>query len=347
VTSQDKIYLGITAVVLAVIFVGFGLLNVGRHDLQPHTLAVQPQERVDLLPRHPLNGEPIGKDYRAFYPVAVMVENAADVLPQRGLQHADIVYEALVEGNITRLLAIFDSSDHVEAVGPVRSARNYFMDWADEYGGLYMHVGGSPQALNVIDQYDFVNIDQIGANEQYFWRDNNKKAPSNVYTSSQNWQTVAEIKGVVELNAAQAADFSSWYFVDTASVQPNSQPKNIKLNFSSDLYAVQWDWNSTQKVYLRSQGGEKYVYENGQQVAASNIIVQIVNSRLIDTERRAMDTQAGGQVIIYNQFGRFVGTWSVQDGRTMFFDASGTQIKLVPGKTWVEILDNPTKLKES
>lgn len=346
VKSKDKIYLGITAVVLAVIFVGFGLFNIGRHDQQPHTLAVQPQARVDLVARHPLSGQPIGNDFREFFPVSVMIENAADVLPQTGLAQADIFYEALTEGNITRLMAIFDSTRKVSAVGPVRSARNYFLDWAEEYGGVYMHVGGSPQALSVIDKYDFVDIDQIGADEKYFWRNNGQKAPSNVYTSSDFWQNAGISNGADPLDAGQAAAFKSWYFVDPNSVRPSAVPKNLELRFSSDLYTVKWSWDVQKNIYWREQGGEKFLFEDNSQAWASNVIVQIVESRLIDTERRAMDTKAGGQVLIYNKFGRSIGTWEVVDGRTMFYDASGTQIKLVPGKTWVEILDNPTKLKE-
>ena len=74
------------------------------------------------------------------------------------------------------------------------------MDWAEEYQGLYMHIGGSPQALNIINSFTFTNIDQIGSNEIYFWRDNNYLAPHNVFTSSANYLRAGELKEVAYLN---------------------------------------------------------------------------------------------------------------------------------------------------
>ena len=150
--------LPITVMAVAVILLAWG----GSHYFFSQNIESEDQgnndEIVEII-RHPLTGQVVAKENFDFFPIAVMMDNSSDILPQAGLSAATVVYEALAESNITRLLAIFDSQIKLEKIGPIRSARNYFMDWAEEYHGLFMHVGGSPQALAIIDDYKFTNID--------------------------------------------------------------------------------------------------------------------------------------------------------------------------------------------
>src|SRR5581483_1401572 len=116
-------------------------------------------------------------------PFAVVVENHPDARPQSGLSQADVVYEALAEGGITRFLAIFQSQD-VKSIGPVRSARTYFNDWAQEWGAVYAHVGGNSDALALIKAGipGVSDADQF-FNDPYFTRISSRRPPHNTYTS--------------------------------------------------------------------------------------------------------------------------------------------------------------------
>jgi hypothetical protein len=337
--SYNKVIV-ITAICLAVILLAFVFYkltaNNSANDQQNNEESVE----IDSQWRHPLSGQAITEDQFNFFPIAVMIDNAYDLDYQAGLNQAHIVYESLVEGTITRLLAIFDSNVDLDKIGPVRSARNYFMDWAEEYTGVYMHVGGSPQALSVIDSYDFVNIDQIGAGEIYFWRDDRLTAPHNVFTSTSNILRIGELKEVPAIDR----DFVAWNFV--APVDEVENLSDILIDFSNDYYQVDWKFNTALEYYQRWQNDTKQVSHTGEQLRADNIIIQVVDSHLIDEERLGIDTQAGGEVVIYNKFGKQIGNWRFQDGRTLFFDQQGDQLKLVPGTTWVEIVDSLAKLSE-
>jgi hypothetical protein len=332
-SHRSKIYLAITAILVAVILIVFGLSQFFN---QPKIVEQKniPATSEVIKFRHPLTGQPLASQPSDFFAVAIMIDNAYNIRPQVGLAKADIIYEALVEGNITRLLAIFASQTSLDKVGPVRSARNYFMDWAEEYQGVYLHVGGSPQALGVIKNYNFTNIDQIGAGEIYFWRDQKLSMPHNVFTSSANWLRVGELKNVANLSV-EASQKIIWNYSEATSTA--QLPPDFQVNFPG-VYRVDWKFNKTLNIYQRWQGDDKFGYNTGEQAQANNIIVQVVKSRLIDTERRAMETQAGGQVFIFNSLGKQEGQWKYVDGRTRFFDADNKELKLVPGQTWVEVI---------
>ena len=265
-----------------------------------------------------------------------MLDNSYNIKSQDGLKNADIVYETLVESNITRLLAIFDSNNKIDKIGPIRSARNYFMNWAEEYKGLYMHVGGSPQALNVINNYNFINIDQIGNNEIYFWRDNNFLAPHNVFTSYSNYLRAGSFKEVENLNK-----FVFWNFVNEKGIE---NIDDIIIDFSNDYYKVEWKYNNSLEKYQRWQGGDISIYDTGEQTVADNIIVQVVNSYFIDEERRGMDNRGEGDLYIFNKLCKQKGKWKYFNDRTIFIDEEGQNLKLVPGKTWIEVIDSDKKL---
>ncbi len=334
-----KIYTAITAIILAVILIGVGIFIFLKNKNTP------PSPDVDVVVsvvenRNPLTGQPITDNNFSFFPIAIMVDNAYNIRPQYGLAQADIIYEALAESNITRLMVIFDSRQNLEKIGPVRSARPYFMDWAEEYGGIYMHVGGSPQALASINQRNFINIDQIGIGETYFWRDKNKSAPSNVLTSSANWLRVGEIKSVQKFDTDTAKKIV-WNFIEPTA---STTPPDFSVNFSADIYKVDWQYNAKLGAYQRSQGGDKFLFDTGEQSFTNNIIVQVVQSHLIDVERRQMETKTTGPVVIFNQWGEQTGQWKYQDGRTRFLTDDGSELKLVPGKTWVEVIDSKDKL---
>ncbi|HSD12679.1 MAG TPA: DUF3048 domain-containing protein, partial [Patescibacteria group bacterium] len=114
---------------------------------------------------------------------AATIDNLSVARPQAGLTKASLVFEAPVEGGITRFLAVFPDDVTADRIGPVRSARPYFLDWASEFDAVYAHVGGSPEALEKIVAYDMRDLNEFFAGK-YFWRDENRDAPHNAYTST-------------------------------------------------------------------------------------------------------------------------------------------------------------------
>lgn len=122
--------------------------------------------------------------------MTVVIENHPDARPQSGLDKASIVYETLAEGGITRFLAVFQENEVAE-IGPVRSARIYFLDWVLEYDALFAHIGGNIAALDQIGPLKIQDINQF-YNANYFWRDNSRVAPHNVYTTTDKLRAAGE-----------------------------------------------------------------------------------------------------------------------------------------------------------
>ena len=337
ISHQSKIYFAIAVIFMAVILLGLGIFNWLSSKTNQSPVNIENDIEQTEVFRHPLNGEALEKPAQDFFAVSIMFDNSYDARPQYGLDKADIVYEALAEGNITRLMGVFDSRQSIDKVGPVRSARPYFMDWANDYKGVYMHVGGSPKALNNIDSYNFHEVDQIGAGEIYFWRDSNLDAPHNVFTSSANWLRVGEINDVPDINLEK-----NWNFIEASS-----SPDGL-LDFSIDFvlgYNVDWKYNDKLATYLRWQGDDKFIYNTGEQARAANVIVQVVGAKTIDDKlRRNMDTQTYGKVFVFNHLGMKEGRWELKDGRVEFYDFDQNNIDLVAGKTWIQIIPDEDML---
>lgn len=270
--------------------------------------------------------------------IGVMVDNHPDAWPESGVGKAKIVYEAPVEGGLTRYLAIFDSKQNVAEVGPVRSARAYFLDWLQEYGrGLYMHSGGSPEALNLIKSRNIFDANEFFWGE-YYWRDEARFAPHNLYTNSENWGKVVSRYG--STGSLFTTD-KAWQYSKLVG-QTIGKKGGLKIPFSDD-YAVTWTYDAKALNYSRSLNGSKEIDKDGAAVTARNILVQITGVRDVandDKGRQAIVTVGSGDAIILKKGGVIYGTWkkSSLTGRTRFYDKNKKEIVLVPGNTWVEVV---------
>ncbi len=127
----------------------------------------------------------------------IMLDGHFDALPIKGVNEAAIIYEAPMEGVTTRFLAIYPAGQNIAEVGPVRSARPYFLDWLAEYGdALYMHCGGSPEALDLIQERKIFDANEFYWGG-YYWRDHSRTAPYNLFTASRQWNSIFEKYGEV------------------------------------------------------------------------------------------------------------------------------------------------------
>jgi len=270
--------------------------------------------------------------------VGVMIDNHPDARPVSSLSKAKVVYEAPVEGGLTRYLAIFDSKQVVAEVGPVRSARTYFLDWLQEYGrGLYLHSGGSPEALAAIKSRNIFDANEFFWGE-YYQRSQDRFAPHNLYTSSDNWVKIVNQYGST---SSLFTTEKAWKYTRLLG-QTIGKYSELTIPFS-ESYEVTWTYDVKNLNYTRSMNGRKQTDKDGSEIRARNILVQITTVQNIandDKGRQAITTIGSGEAIILKKGAVIYGTWKKGSlaGRTRFYDKNGKEVTLVPGNTWVEVV---------
>lgn len=280
------------------------------------------------------DGMPAGDDDDLF---AVMIDNIHVARPGAGIADAPLVIEALAEGAITRLMAFHPDGADLRRIGPVRSARPYFIDWAEEYGAVYVHIGGSPAAL---DQLEFSSVRDLNQFwwGGYFWRDRERYAPHNVYTSSDLLhETLVELeggRGEVD-NGRPFKEGGPDGIIEPVSVD------EIKIDFLAPASRVIWSYDPETNRYGRYQGKGEFTDETGRQVVADNIVIQVTDMRVIDNVgRREVRTVGEGDAIVFRDGQAIEAKWVKEDGgRTRFiYTYSSDEIPWNVGTTWIEVV---------
>lgn len=282
--------------------------------------------------RHPLTGARLDTPLDTLPQVfAVMVENAADAWPLVGLEDAFLVIEAPVEGMIPRFEVFFDDAATATKIGPVRSARPYYLDWADEFDAVYAHVGGSPEALDLIKTFGTIDLNEFFQGE-YFYRWSRRYAPHNTYTTMDNLR-----KALDEL-ALDTPEYGVVPFVDGAA---SGEQKSLAIDWTSGgTYDMTWTYDTATNAYTRTQGGTTNFLE-GAVAIADNVIVMESDIEVVDsTGRRHIRTTGEGSALVARNGGVIVATWKkdTRTDRLRFFDNDGKQIALNAGKTWIEVV---------
>lgn len=290
-----------------------------------------------------LDGLAVGKTNVNPQVVAVMIDNHPDARPAWGLAKAKIVYEVPVEGEFTRYMALYDNLQTVAQVGPVRSARTYFLDWLQEYGrGLYMHSGGSPDALTQIPQRKIFDANEFFWGT-YYWRGIDKQSPHNLYTKSTAWQSI--------INSYSTSTYrmpygNGWKYL-TRVGQPTKAQNAIKIIYDPN-YIVSWQYDSKAMNYVRYINGIKYTDADGSEVHTRNILVQYVAVSVLDNEgRKEIITVGTGSGRVLEKGKTITVTWKKESvsGRTRFYTTEGKEVTLLPGTTWVEVVPENGKVE--
>lgn len=319
-----------------------------------------------------LNGQKFTEEEKKIWekrrPLGIMIENHADSRPQSGLSRADIVYEAVAEGGITRFLAVFycNASALDVTVGPVRSARTYFLDFISEYADfpLYAHVGGAntpgkANALGQIGDYGWLkkgnDLNQFSVGYPTYWRDYERlgrevATEHTMYSTTDKLWKVGEkrnLTNVDEKGASWDKTFTKWQFKDEVS---QGERGSVSPNFSfwtgySD-YDVKWQYDSANNEYLRFNSGKPHQDLNEESQIKTKVVITAFMK-----EARANDgyennlhllyTDIGsGDVIVFQDGKAVKGTWNKKDrkSRMIFKDVQGKEIKLNRGQIWIEII---------
>ncbi len=310
-------------------------------DTSPAPIVRQEPEPEPELPPEPIYSRLSGRELasadinnRPLY--AVQIENSPEARPQSGLREADMIFEAVAEGGITRFNAVYQ--DNVPAnIGPVRSLRPYFIDWFLPFDAAIVHAGGSPEALQDVRNLGLKDID---SDRGIMRRVSNRYAPHNYYTTGQQ---------VLDLLSARSysSEFTGFMRKDAAPIDaPNA--KNITLNISSRLYNVGFVYDPTTNTYLRAQGGQAHVdAENGAQIAP-NVVVVPVLSKGIHPNRihTTYGTTGSGAVFVFQDGTVTQGTWhkAARSAQWELKDGEGKTIELNRGQTWFTMIDSTSKV---
>lgn len=316
----------------------------------------------------PLNGkmytEAEKKIWEEHRPLGAMIENHAESRPQSGLSRADIVYEAVAEGGITRLLAVFycGASAQDIMIGPVRSARTYYLDWISEYGEfpLYAHVGGAnvpgkANALGQIASYGWLSgsndLNQFSIGFPTFWRDYERldhpvATEHTMYSTTDRLWEVAQKRGITNVDRdgnKWDKDFTSWKFKDEEDSRGEVDKIEITFWGGHEEYNVTWEYDREANLYKRVNGGNSHKDLNSdEQLIAKNVVVQFARERgpIDELKHLLYDTTGTGRALIFQDGKVTKGTWEKGDreDRTKFLDNGGKEVEFNKGEIWIEVV---------
>ena len=303
----------------------------------------------DVKKENPVISEP-KEEVNEFYekmqsderPIALMIDNDVKASrPQLGLESAYMIYEIIIEGGATRFMALFKEHD-LEKVGPVRSARHYFLDYALEHDAVYCHAGWSPQASRDITNLKVNNINGVmGVDGRCFWRDNTyDKSWHNLYTGLDKlYDMASSTKGY---RTKTDVNHSEYYKNDTDLKSENIAEK-IDIPYSY-FYSVAYEYDKENKVYKRYVDGSLHMSQTGEYLTAKNIIIyKVRNYNLNDGEEKGRQNieNIGSGTGFYVTNGKFVNVnWSKpsRDAKTVYTLEDGSPLVLNPGNTYVQIV---------
>ncbi|MCR5705112.1 MAG: DUF3048 domain-containing protein [Eubacterium sp.] len=343
--------IGILVIVgIIVAVVAFGKKEEPKKVVETTTPEVTTVEETTIEPEDPhkgkvqsyLTGEYIDKKQAKKRPIAVMINNIQDAIPQSGISSAKVIYEAPVEGGITRMMAIFDEYEDLKRIGSIRSCRLYYPKFANEWNAIYVHFGQSKYALDFL-RSGKVNTVSALTREASFYRESGKVAPHNLYA------TGAKLKEGIKALGYETKYDSDYdgHFAFAQEEEPVTLEDGKKANSVQMGYLINHPWfeyNKEKGQYYRFQYGGKHIDDlTNKQLHFSNIIIQFVDATLYPDNKSLNMTLTGSGSGWYITAGRAEKiTWKKNKdlGQTSYYDASGEKIILNQGKTYIGIVQN-------
>lgn len=279
-------------------------------------------------------------------PIAVMIDNHKSAMPQANLNEAYLVYEAIVEGGETRLMALYKGKD-LSKLGPVRSSRHYFLDYALENDAIYVHFGWSPQAQADIKKLGVDNINGIYESSTTFWRVKDKYAPHNAVTSTEQILKVAQRE-----NYRLTSNIESVlnYVVDSVELESDIIANTVTIPYSYSN-TVEYEYNEETKTYVRYSRGVKQVdWDTNETVTTKNIVITFCeNWTLNDGENKGRQTldnvkTLDGYYITNGKAIEITCEKSTRSGQTVYKDLAGNEIEVNDGNTFIQICPIDSKV---
>ncbi|MBB3111945.1 hypothetical protein FHS18_004013 [Paenibacillus phyllosphaerae] len=284
----------------------------------------------------PLTGLAVDHEVTAR-PIAVMVNNMGKARPQSGLPHADVVWEVLAEGGITRLVAIFQSEEFTDAIGPIRSIRPYLIELGESYGGVLVHAGGSPDAYSILQHQGKEHLDEITNAGSYFWRESFRKAPHNLYSNLEKLRAGIDKKKYDQSVMAPLLTFS-----ELGATGAGTAANHVDISFMLKNYKVSYAYDPQTKLYMRSINDQPHTdLTTKAQLSATNLVVLGTAHKVLDdVGRLEVDLDSGGPAKLI-QLGRVIDCqWERGVDGVIRILQDGNELPLAPGKTYYHVVPN-------
>lgn len=319
---------------MAVILI-FSVLLYGCAPSESQNGDLSKKDQADM--QNPVSADPLtGQKVNKVIPVtAVMVDNLSAARPQTGLGGAGVVYEIEAEAKITRFMALF-AGDPPSVVGPVRSARSYYLQICKEWGAFYAHVGGSTDAIANIQKWGIKDLDQFRGGSE-FWRDKSRNAPHNVFLDVEK-ATAGKEQGLK----------THWQFGDTVQGEPDF--RSISFSYGSGNN-VSYEFSDQDKKYLRYINGSPHSdRKSGKQIKVTNVVVQYASHHSRGDGTACIDVQVigSGEAEFFLAGEYQEGTWrkDSMDSPTRFYNSNGQEIIFPRGNTWIQVLRPGTMVEK-
>ena len=287
--------------------------------------------------------KPVIKEVQIFKgddrPIAVMIDNHDDARPQVSINDAYIVYEIIVEGGYTRMMPVFKGVN-LDEIGPIRSARHYFLDYALENDAIFVHYGESPQAGSDISKLNVDAINGIYQSSSDFWRTSGKYSPHNVLTTTDKILKIAENKKYSTTSSKKSV---LRYTVDEVDLDSGQDALEVYIPFSNSQN-VKFEYNDEKKIYVKYANNKKQTdWRSKEDIAFKNIIITFCrNYTLDDAEdkgRQGINNIAtlDGYYITNGKAIKIKCEKETRGSQTIYKDLDGNEIKVNDGNTYIGI----------
>jgi hypothetical protein len=313
--------------------------NVSDSKNMEQSLPVSEVKPVENKILAPFTGEEVSKEIQSQIAFMAIIENSKDARPQSGLNEADIVYETMAEGGIPRFIAVFQKNSP-KIIGPIRSARAYFVDISKEYNLPFAHCGYSEEARAMIEKENLMSLNEFTYGKGY-WRDNTRKAPHNLYTSADKLRELTTSKGYVKPSNVKLS-FNKAYWNNSSLLSA----ANVILNLNR-YYTTSYTFKDG-KYYKTMDGTASNNREDKKNIAVTNIVIQNTNIKLqSDNQHLTINLIGQGDGYVISNGKAVKMKWSKKDinSQTILKDENDKEIFLNPGNTWWHIVDNSNKVE--
>ncbi len=312
--------------------------GIGGYYLYKHITKTTPLAQIKATPKPKtepsrLTGLPVKPELNLRPVTGVMIENSPDARPQSGLLDAGLVVEAIAEGGITRFLALYEDAQP-SYIGPVRSVRPYYLDFAMAFNASIAHVGGSPEALGQVRGLKVRDLDEF-ANAGAYQRITQRYAPHNVYTSTAKLDKLNKAKGYT------SSIFTSF---PRKKDQPSKKPTatSINMDISGFYYNTHYDYDTKTNSYKRKEGGVAHTDERSKKQLSPKVVISLVMSYSIqsDGKHSKYATTGTGTAYIFQDGIVTKATWhkASRSAQITFTDAGKKTVRLNAGQTWLTLV---------
>lgn len=342
-SKKTTLIMGCSLVILVALgLVGYKYLHKNALNIQTSKINALYKPVSNTVPSN-LSGLPVDPNLNKIPVTAVMIENSIDARPQSGLSAAMVVFEAVAEGGVTRFMGLFQDTSP-SSVGPIRSARPYYVAWSMGFDAGYAHVGGSPDALSDIAAWNVRDLNQF-YNGSYYTRVTTRQAPHNVYTS------ISELNQLEDKKGYTSSTFTSWTRKTAAPLKMPTET-NISMNLSGPVYNPAYAYNSSLNCYQRSEGGAPQIDANNNQQICPKVVIAIV----VPETQGALDASGAyysdynfvgtNTAYVFQDGGLTQGSWtkSSNSSQILFTTSNNKPLALDPGQVWVTAITGSSEL---